>query len=155
MIYTHTYTSRRYSYVNSKKIAAMGILCACLPVCWPLIARRASVRALHSNIYSKSYWTAWIRQHKTSLRRSRASDRKQASQSCSRDDQLDIEALPLDEYCLPPSPEDTQLQLLPLSNAHIRVDRSIQVDVEYTEQVRTNGSRDDGDRSQPLLATLC
>lgn len=123
----------------------MGILCACLPVCWPLIARRASVRVLNSSIYSKAYWTAWIRQYKDSLRRSRGSDRKRASRSFSRDDELDIEALPLDEYCLPPSPGDTQRQLLPLSNAHIRVDRSIQVDVEYTDQVRTNGSHCDGD----------
>lgn len=93
-----------------------------------------------------------MRQHMPSLRWPlRASDWKRASRRYSRDDRLYIEELPLDEYCLPPSPGDAQVQLLPLSNAHIRVDRSIQVDVEYTERLHASSLEGDGDRSQPPL----
>lgn len=124
----------------------MGILCACLPVCWPLIARRASVTSRNANTHSKNRWTTWLRDHKPSLSWSWASDTKWESRHSTRNDRLDIEALPLDEYCLPPSPEDSRSDLQVLSNAHIRVERSIQVDVEYAKDVPTDSFKGGGNR---------
>lgn len=111
----------------------MGILCACLPVCWPLIARRSSIIKPYASILTRGRLGSWWEEHKPKVSWSWGSGSKGTTGKSTKDGELDIEALALDEYCVPPSPENEPPEALLVTGTprQIWVDKHVEVDVQY------------------------